>query len=493
MTARTIRRAPHALRAIVACAVLAAFAEDARAQEMPTGRARVEALEFGPLEFEPPMPDMHEVAGVRVLLLEDHSLPLVSVFARFRGGYGVFPREWYAPAMGLPSLLRSGGTADLPPDSIDELLEYYAVQTSFGTGGGSISIALNTLTEHLQVAFGLWSDLVTKPRFEPRAIELWRGRELESARRLADDPGSLAYAQFNRLMYGDHPVGWSIAPSDLEPQRVTPDRFREMHRRIVCRDNLILGVTGDVAWEHMGPLLERFLADLAPCPEPLPRAPAPDIRRGGGVFVIERDIEQAFIVMAHPTSVRLADERTYYAATIGNSILGGGGFNSRLVTLLRTQQGLTYAAASFWTMPRRYDGVMGATTSTRPESVVPVIRGILEATRRMREEPPSEAEVETAVNVVVNGFAFNFETPGQIVSRMMYYVAEDWPEDWLERYAEGIQDVTPSDILDVFADQVRPDSMTIMVLGDPARIGREQLAELGRVTVLDVGGDQSGR
>ena len=454
------------------------------AQE-PTGRELLDALEFGPLDFEPPTPERYEISGVRVLLIEDRTLPLVNVFARFRGGYGVFPREWYAPAMGLPALLRSGGTIDLPPDSVDELLEYYAVQSSFGTGGGSISVALNTLSEHLGVAFGLWSDLITKPRFEPAAIELWRGRELESARRMADDPGNLAYSEFNRLMYGDHPVGWSVTAADLEPPLVTPDRFLEMHGRIVCKDNLILGVAGDASWRDIRPLLEGLIADLAACPEPLPRAPAPEIRRDGGLFLIERDLEQAFIVMAHPTSVRLADERNYYAATIGNSILGGGGFNSRLLARLRTQQGLTYAASSIWTMPRRYDGVFGATTSTRPETAVAAIDGILEAMREMRQHPPTESEVRTAVDVVVNGFAFNFETAAQIVSRMMYYVAEDWPEDWLERYASGIQEVEPLDILRVFAEQVRPDEMTILVVGDPDRMGRERLAELGEVVPLE--------
>jgi zinc protease len=476
------------LRAAVAAVALASPG-DALAQS-PSGRERVEALQFGPLEFEPPVPERHEVAGVRVLLLEDRTLPVVDVFARFRGGYGLFEREWYASAMGLPALLRSGGTLDLPPDSVDELLEYYAMQASFGTGGGSVAISMNTLTEHLDVAFGIWSDLITKPRFEPSAIELWRGRELESARRLADDPGSLAYSSFNHLLYGDHPVGWSTTPADLDPALVTPERFHAMHERIVCRENLILGVSGDASWDDMRPLLERLVADLASCPEALPRAPAPDIRRGGGVFVLERDLAQAFIVMAHPTSVRLADDRSYYAATIGNSILGGGGFSSRLLARLRTQEGMTYAASSFWTIPRRYDGLLGATTSTRPETTVPAIEAILDAMEEMRVSPPSEAEVRTAVDVVVNGFAFNFETPGQIVSRMMYYVAEDWPEDWLERYARGIQEVEPSDIQDAFADQLRPDDMTILVVGDMERMGRERLAELGPVTVLDA---QSGR
>jgi zinc protease len=479
-------------RAALLALALCALAGRAVAQA-PTGRERVDALRFGPLEFEPPTPERHEVSGVRVLLLEDRTLPIVDVFARFRGGYGLYDRERYAAAMGLPALLRSGGTIDLPPDSVDELLEYYAVQASFSTGGGSVSISLNTITEHLDVAFGIWSDLIAKPRFEPRAIELWRGRELESARRLADDPGSLAYSRFNHLLYGDHPVGWTTTPADLEPSLVTPDRFREMHRRIVCRENLILGVSGDASWDEIRPLLERLVADLEPCPEGLPRAPAPEIRRGGGVFLLERDLEQAFIVMAHPTSVRLADDRRYYAATIGNSILGGGGFSSRLVSRLRTQEGITYAASSIWTMPRRYDGVVGATTSTRPESMVPAIRVILNAMEEMRDSPPTEGELRTAVDVVVNGFAFNFETPGQIVSRMMFYVAEDWPEDWLERYARGIQEVELSDIQDVFEDEVRPADMTILVVGDAERIGRERLAELGPVTLLDPDDRQSER
>jgi predicted Zn-dependent peptidase len=477
---------PTPLPGLVQAALAIVATTASVAAQVPGGRAALDALHFPPLDFSPPAPERHEVGGVRVLLLEDHDLPLIDVFARFRGGYGLFGREWYAPAMGLPAMLRTGGTDELAPDSVDQLFEYYSIQASFGTGGGSVAIALNTLTEHLGVALDLWTDLIARPRFDADAIDLWRGRELESARRLADDPGSLAFSRFNELLYGNHPVGWQMSPADLEPDRVTPERFREMHRRIVCRENLILGVSGDVSWEEARPRLERLVAALAPCPEALPRAPAPDIRRTGGVFLIERPLEQAFIVMAHPASVRLADDSPYFAATIGNSILGGGGFSSRLVARLRTQSGFTYTASSLWTMPRRYDGVVGATTSTRPEAAIAAIRLMLEAMEEMRAVPPTAAELRTAVDGVVNGFAFNFESPAQVVARMMFYIAEEWPEDWLERYARGIQGVTPEQVREVFADQVHPDRMTILVVGDPERIGRESLAELGPVSVLRV-------
>ena len=111
---------------------------------------------------------------------------------------------------------------------------------------------------------------------------------------------------------------------------------------------------------------------------------------------------------------------------------------------------------------------------------------MLEAMEEMRRAPPTAAEIRTAVDAIVNGFAFNFETPAQIVARVMFYIAEEWPEDWLERYARGIQDVTPDDVRRVFADQVHPDQMTILVVGDPDRIGRQALAGLGPVTVLQV-------
>jgi len=477
------RATPIRTGALTACAWLIA---GPLLGQTPSVRDALASLDFEPVEFHPPAPDRHEVAGVQVLLLEDHTLPLVGVYARFRGGYGYLEREWYAPAFGLPTLLRYGGTTELSPDSVDALLDHYAVQTSFGTGGGTISATVETLAEHVDVAVGLWIDLLTRPGFDRGQIELWRDREAESARRRADDPSSLAYAEFNRLLYGDHPVGWEVSAEDLAEDRTAPARFQAVHRRVVCRENLMLGVVGDVTWEEARPLAERLVAQLAPCPDTLPQAPAPTLRREPGVFLIEREIEQAVVVMAHPVSVRFADDPTYFAATIGNWVLGAGGFSSRLLARVRTEEGYAYGASSIWTTPRRYDGVMGAITSTRPENVAPALRLILSTMEELRSAPPTEAEIRTAVDGVVNGFVFNFESPAQIVSRVMLYLAEGLPEDWLERYARGIQRVTPEDVRRVFAEHVRPGEMTILVVGDSRRMGTAELEAFGPLTRLTV-------
>ena len=124
---------------------------EAKAQNL-SGREKIEAIEFSPLEFVQPSPEYYEVSGTQVLLLEDRSLPLITVAAQFQGGYGRFARDTYASAMGLPAMMRYGGTRTLTPDSLDLLLDYYAIQTSFGTGGGSISSSMNSLTEQFPIA-----------------------------------------------------------------------------------------------------------------------------------------------------------------------------------------------------------------------------------------------------------------------------------------------------------------------------------------------------
>ncbi len=479
----------------LAGALALALAPGVAGQEPPTPD-RIRRLASEPVRFEQPEPERHRIAGVPVLLLEDRSLPLVTVLVGFEGGYAHFPRADYAAGTAMPSLLRYGGARELPPDSVETLIDTYAIQLTFGSGGGSISSSLNTLREHFGTGMELWGRMLSEPAFDSSEVELWRLRQLESLRRRTDDPSVLAFSEFNRLLYGDHPIGWEMEEADLRPEALAPERLEGLHERIVCRDNLLVGITGDIDWREARGPLEAFVARFRPCDEPLPEAPLPDVRRERGVFVIDRPIEQSVIVMAHPTDLPLADDPEYFAATIGNQVLGAGGFSSRIMARVRTQEGFAYGASSLWTTPRRYEGLLGAVTRTRPENVVDAVRVILETMRDLRDHPPLEQEVEIAIDRIVNGFVFNFDSPAQIVSRTMFYLAQDLPDDWLERYLDGIQDVDAGDVGRVFAEHLRPDEMTILVVGDVARIGEEALRSLGPLTRLElpprVGADAGG-
>ena len=456
------------------------------AQETTT--SALASLEFAPLEFRQPEPVQHRVdPGVEVFFVEDHSLPLVSVFARFRGGPSYFSREEHGATTAVPLLLRFGGTLDLSPDSVDELLEFYAAETSFGGGGASSFSSVNTLTRYLDEVLEVWGGLLRDPAFDATRVEVWRGQRLDNARRQSDIPAWVAISKFNNLLFDDHPIGWELRPEDLDPEDLVPEVLHLVHRRIFCWGNLTLGVTGDVTWNEMRPKLERLLDGWPSCERDLEPPPPPTFSVEPGVYVIRKDLDQSTIIIGKPSDVRLADDEDYFAAQIGNSILGGSGLTSRLARRVRTEEGLAYAVASVWTTPRRSRGIIAASTQTKSESTVQAIRLIAETLGAIASAPPDQAEVRDAVDRIVNGFIFNFETPAQTVSRQMLYLSQNLPLDWLSRFLTGVQIVTPGGVHEVFRRNLAPnglDDMVIVIVGDPAGFD-PGLEDLGPVRLLE--------
>ena len=478
-----VRGLPGAL-AVVAAALPAAPPDRAQAQE--TVRDRISAMRFPEIRFTRLEPESHTVRGVPVYFFQDSELPLVTFYATFEGGVRNLTREHLAATSALPNLLRTGGTAALPPDSVDERIELLGLAMSFGQGGGGATSLVNTLSDHMDEAVRLWASMLRTPRFDSAQVERWRGSELERVRRGRDDPGTLAFGRFNHIMYGDHPVGWEMDDADLEPADLAPEQLRHVHGAIICPDNMVLGITGDLTWPQASALLEEVLDGWPPCSGALLEDPAPVIREEPGVFVIHREIEQSVIVMAHLSRLRQGDNAEYFASRVANSILGASGFSSRLVTEVRTREGLAYGASSLWTTSSRNDGIVGALTRTRPETTLEATRLILATIESMRAAPPTEEEVARTIDETVNGFVFNFRTPLQVISRGMTYRALGLPDDWLERYVRGIQQVTPRAVQEVFRREVDPARMTILLVGDTTRFDGSP-SELGPVTVLEVG------
>ena len=191
--------------------------------------------------------------------------------------------------------------------------------------------------------------------------------------------------------------------------------------------------------------------------------------------------------MGKPSDVRLADNGDYYAARIGNSILGGGGSQAALARRVRTQEGLAYGVASVWTTPRRSSGIIAATTQTKSESTVEAINVIAEILGEVASAPPDDAEVRDAVDRIANGFVFNFETPARIISRQMLYLSQNLPLDWLTRFLAGVQSITPAAVHEVFRENLAPnglDDMVIVIVGDPSAFD-PGLEDLGPVHFLE--------
>ena len=454
----------------------------ARDTTPPVGLDVIRRLRFRPLRFDPPEPTRFELSnGVTVFFLEDHTLPLVNLFIDLRGGYIFAGREEFAAASALPSLLRNAGTASFPADSVDEIIEFNALGISTSSDGGRMMIGVSGLSRQLDLLAELWGEIVLRPRFDADAVERWRLRELESVRRAGDFPGSLAVLEFNHLMYGEHPTGWIMTEADLAPDRVTPARLRDLHRRMVCPQGSVIGAAGAVSEEALRAVLERALEGWAPCDGALTPPPAPELRHDRRIYVIPRTLSQSTVVVGQPGGVLLRESDEYFASRVANWVIGGSGFTSRLVNRLRTREGLAYSAASIWGTAREHPRIFGAITHTKGESTVSATRVVLETMREAVERPPTPEEIELARESIVNGFVFGFASPIQVVSRQVAYLAEGFPADWLARYVDGIRDVDSASVARVLDRHIDPAGFTILIVGDTTLFDPEWL---GPVTYL---------
>ncbi len=477
------------MRAIVsalACAVLTCLIPgkwELGAQTPPTvddvaleGRAAIEGLDFPPLVFEPPEVQEHEVGGVAVFHLFDPTLPLVDVQLQILGGSSHFPRDRLAAVSAFPFVLRGGGTRELPADSVDRRIDLLALQLTLGASGGGTSVALNSLTGTVEPGLRLLQQLLLEPAFESEALEVWRGQTAERIRRRADNPQSLAFSEFNRLMYGDHPVGWVMDEADLGPDRLSVLVLRELHETLICRDRLLVGISGDLTWDRAEPMIQAFLEPWPDCSIDLAPAPEPDIRTQSELFVLPMEIEQSTVIMAQPGGVRQEDSPDYFAARIADHLLGAGGFTSRIMSRVRTEEGLAYGASSVWTTPLRHEGILGALTATGAETTVEAAQLLLAILEDYRDRPPTDEEVRSAIEDLTNGYVFAFESPSQIVSRQMLYRAQGLPDRWSSRYLEGLQEVTAESVEAVVRRHLDPAGMTILTVGDPTRFGDDLAA-----------------
>jgi zinc protease len=434
----------------------------------PLGRAAVDALRFRPLEFRPRAAERFTLSnGVTVFFMEDHTLPLINLYALFRGGSSYFERSDLAAATALgSSLLLTAGTASLPPDSVDRLIEYYALGASFSTGGSASMAGMETLTRHLDLALGLWAETLRSPRLDRERVESWRLRQLESVRRIDDAPGSLAISEFNHLLFGDHPVGWQLEPDDLSPDNLSEERLRRVHRAIFCTENLTLGVVGDISRAAIVQKLEAAFGDWPACPAPLTPPPLPMFRRSGGVRIVHKPVNQSSLVMGQPGGVLQRDDPEYFASQVANFILGGSGLSSRVATRVRSTEGLAYSAGTVWGAGARHERIFGAFAQTRGDATMATVDLIREVLETARRDPPTAEEVRLAIDFTANGFVFAFENPAQVVTRQMSYRLAGLPEDWLERYVAGIQRVTPAAVHRVVRRYIKPEDWTFVIVGD---------------------------
>ena len=423
-------------------------------------------LKFKPLDFNFPKVERFVTTnGIRVYFKEDRELPLVSITAVMGGGTLEDPDDKVGLGDLFGVVLRSGGAGAHSADELDELLETMGADLEVETDTYATSLSLSVRASDLEKGLTVLNDLLRSPRFDKQRLELARKKEIEKIRRRNDFPRTIAHRSLGRWLYQGHPLGRESTISSIK--KVTREDLLAFHRRCFLPNNMWLAVSGDLGRGDLQNLLTKVFGNwpgvemkAAQIPQ-LPEKPEPVL------LLTRKDLPQTNILIG-ARGIEKSDP-DLAAVQVMNFILGGGGFNSRLMREIRSNRGLAYSIYSYFQVGRRLPGLFLIGGETKGESTFEVVNLVREIMNRMRTTEVTEEELRLAKESLVNSFVFAFTDSHSVVTRELRLDFYHYPEGYLETYRDRIASVTAADVLAVAKRHLDPAELTVVLVGDESR------------------------
>jgi zinc protease len=464
------------------CAVLAsAQTEVRRAIVLPSYKD----LKYPPL---PPLkvPDPVEVTlsnGMKILLLEDHELPLVSGAALIRTGNLFDPPNKKGLAGLTGEILRSGGTKTRTGDQLDQDLENVAASIESQIGETSGTVSFSCLKDNTDQVLALFRDLLTSPEFRQDKVDLSKTQTRSGISRRNDDADGIAEREFSDIVYGRNtPYGWRVEYADID--NIQRQDLINFYKRYYFPANIMLEVYGDFSAAEMKAKLEQLFGDWKYSAPPVPAFPKVVEKAAPGVYLASKDDTTQTFFNVGELGGELRD-KDYPALEVAAEILGGG-FSSRLFRNVRTQHGWAYNISGSWSANYDHPGTFLISGSTQSAHTVDTLKAVGEELDKIRTAEVTDQELQTAKDTVLNGFVFNFDRPSKTINRLMIYQYFGYPKDFIFQYQKAIAAVTKADVLRVAQQYFQPKNLTYVAVGNPKDFGTP-LASLGmKVEPIDL-------
>lgn len=442
---------------------------------------RLEFVELEPIEV-PEYTRRELKNGMIVYLMEDRTLPLIHFKALIKTGSIWDPQDKAGLCDITFEVIRTGGGGQRTGNEIDMKLEKVGAQIEAGADRDMGWVCGFSLKDNFNEIFSVFGDILRNPLFDQAKIELAKIKIRGLIARRNDNIEELANREFRRLIYGrDNPYARIVEYKTIE--KITRNDLVLFYNNFFHPNNIVLGLWGDFESEEMLKKVESIFGDWEPREIQFPEKPIIEQEPIASFnLVIRKEATQSAIRMGHLGIRR--DHPDYFASIVLSKILGAG-WHSRFGRRLRTEEGLAYEVWAWQTAEFDYPGLFIATAQTSLGRTIEAITLMKREIELIRQKEVSYEELKVGKESILNAAVFWFDTKDEIIERLMRYEYYGYPLDYIKRLIEGIKEVTKNDILRVARAHLKPDKLTILVVGNPEFFDKP-LSSLGEVRLLDI-------
>ena len=445
--------------------------------------AHPDQLQYRPLSYQPPRAAEYRVKlknGVIAYLVPDRSLKLVTVNVLMRIAPDLDPAGKEGLAGTAMHLLTRSGTATQTAQQVEDRAAFLGAMLTSGVGGGGggnpfaapglgpteANASINLLSKDVGEGLALLVECMRAPAWEADRVKLRREQMMQSLKERNDQSAAIEEREWNWLTRGDgHWTNrWSTAAS---VEGVTKDDLAAFHKRYVGPKNFVLAVSGDFDRGTMVKQLEKAFGSW-PAPGERPAVPsAPASAAQAGWYIVDKDVNQGRVSIGLRTIDRFDPD--YQAARVMNDILGAGGFSSRLVNRIRSDEGLAYSVRSGFDGGTYYPDNWRIQFQSKVRSVAFATQIALVEVGRIRDSVVTAAEIDLTKNKLIESFPTIFESATAIATTLANEeLTGRYQKDpeYFAQYRDRVRAVTVADVQRVARRLLDPAKMTVLMVGN---------------------------
>ncbi|MGZ3614783.1 MAG: M16 family metallopeptidase [Thermodesulfobacteriota bacterium] len=398
----------------------------------------------------------------------EHSLPFVTIQLLVDSG----SRRDPSGEEGLAYLTAKGllhGTSKRTINQINEELDFLGASLSSSSGRDYATLTLKILKKDLEKGFDLFMEVLTQPIFPDEEIKREIEKTLAAIQSEEDQPEEVAEKAFLRALFLNSPYGHPVEGTKESVPTLKREGIIRFYRSYYHPNNAILTIVGDITEQEIKaklvPQLEKWSKGE------IPKVPfVTTFEKEQKTVKTNRPITQANIILGNAGISR--DNPDFYTLTVMNYILGGGGFASRLMEVIRNKRGLAYSVASFFD-PGKYPGSFQIILQTKNSSAREAISLALQQMERIQKELVLEKELESAKKYLIGSFPMRFDTQAKVanfLSQVEYYgLGLDYPE----KYPSLIRSITREEILRIAKKYLDPQQYVLVIVANLKEAGLE--------------------